>query len=86
MIQLSRAQFLVGITTTDGSDWQGKIEEASILGLEKVAVFLTCLKFEERQKMYKLLEKSCIKEIPFVHLRSDMKNDELDYLVKQFKT
>lgn len=85
---MKKEQFLPAITTTNGnpsgSDWKMKIREIKELGLRRVAIFPTCLKIDERQVMYKLLETADVKEIPFVHIRSDMPPEELDYLVKNF--
>jgi len=85
---LKKEQFLVGITTTDrrGGIWREKIKEIKKLGLRKVAIFPTCLGKTEKQEMYRLLTEAGIKEIPFVHIRTDMKLKELDYLVDNFKT
>lgn len=91
-MSLKKEQFLPAITTlsakfkVEGNSWQEKIKEIDELGLEKVAIFPTCLNKEQRQEMYSLLEETGLKEIPFVHLRSDMSVEELDYLVKKFKT
>jgi len=91
-MKLRKEQFLPAITTlsakfkTDGNSWQDKIKEIDELGLEKVAIFPTCLNKEQRQEMYNLLEKTQLKEIPFVHLRSDMPPEELEYLIKKFNT
>ncbi len=91
-MKLSKEQFLPAITTlsakfsVEGNSWKDKIEEIDQLGLERVAVFPTCLDKEQRQEMYGLLEKTKIKEIPFVHIRSDMSLDELEYFVKRFRT
>lgn len=79
-------KILPTVTTTDGSDWESKIKEIKKLGIEEVAVFPTCFDAEKRKKFYRLLEKSSIKNVPFVHLRSDMKIEELDYFVKNFNT
>jgi len=85
---LKRKQFLPAVTTTDeqGTSWRDKIKEIKVLGLRKVALFPTCLKKADREEMYKLLEKSGIKEIPFVHIRTDMNHEELDYLIKRYNT
>lgn len=84
--QLKKECFLPSITTTEGSNWKEKIKEVKELGLKESALFLTCLKQKERKILYKLLEKSCLERIPFVHLRNDMELWELDYLVKKHKT
>lgn len=88
---INKEQFLPAITTLSakfnigGNDWRDKIKEIDELGLKKVAIFPTCLDKEQRQEMYNLLEKTQIEEIPFVHLRSDMPAQELDYLAERFK-
>lgn len=83
---LKREQFLPAITTTSGSNWKEKIKEADKLNLKKVAIFPTCLEKKQRKEMYKLLKNSGIEEIPFIHLRTDMKPKEIKYLIRHFKT
>ena len=77
-------KILVSITTTYNSDWRAKIKEINKFGLKEVALFPTCLNKKERRELYKILEKSVVKTIPLVHLRSDMMSEELDYLIKKF--
>ncbi len=74
------------ITTITNSNWKKKIEEVQNLGLKEVCLFPTCLDTEERKELYQLLKKTKIEKIPLVHLRGDMKVEELDYLVKNYKT
>lgn len=78
--------FLPTITTTEGSSWENKIKEAIELGLNKVAVFPTCLDAETRREMYVQIERSSIEKVPFVHLRGDMELWELEYFIKKFNT
>lgn len=68
------------------SDWRSKIKEICDLNMEEVAVFPTCLNKEERKELYKLLENSPVKKIPFVHLRGDMESDELKYFIENYGT
>ncbi|MCK9578307.1 hypothetical protein M0R01_02315 [bacterium] len=77
--------FLVGITTTEGSDWRKKIEEIKALQIKEVAVFPTCLNKEQRGEFYTLLERS-VERIPFVHLRDDMDVTEIEFFIKKFNT
>ncbi|MDO8524558.1 MAG: hypothetical protein Q7R99_02935 [bacterium] len=90
-LKIEKDRFLPAITTlsakfkVDGNSWKDKIKEIDELDLKKVAIFPTCLDKEQRQEMYGLLEKTQIEEIPFVHLRSDMSLEELNYLVERFK-
>lgn len=83
---LKKKQFLPTITTTRGSDWQEKIKEIDKLAITRAAVFPTCLLKPAREKLYGLLEKSCLQEIPLVHLRSDMLPSELDYFINKWQT
>ena len=82
----SKNNILPAITTTKGSDWRAKIKEADGLGLEEVALFPTCLDKNGREELYSLLAKSKIERIPFVHMRSDMPPEELDFLTKKYQT
>ena len=85
-MNLKQKQFLPSITTTRNSNWQSKIKEINQLNLKKAAVFPTCLdNIEKRQEFFKLLEKTGLEEIPFCHLRSDMRPEELDYLIKKWQ-
>ena len=72
--------------TTISKNWPEKIKEVKKLGLEEVCFFPTCLKEKERKKAYKLIAETKIKKIPLVHVRGDMKPEELDFLVKNYKT
>lgn len=86
MKKLKKEEFLTAITTTFGSDWKKQIREIDHLGLEKTALFLTGLLKEQRQELCCLLEKTKLKRIPLVHLRSDMEVGELDWLVRNYQT
>jgi len=63
-----------------------KVKEAEALGIEELCFFPTALEKEEREKAYRVLEKSKIKSIPFVHLRHDMEPEELEFFIKRFGT
>lgn len=76
----------MGLTTTPGSDWREKTREIDLLGLKEVALFPTFLPIEERRKLYALLDKTGLQEIPHVHLRDDMEQWEVDYFLERWKT
>jgi hypothetical protein len=78
--------FLVGITTTEGSDWMSKVEEIDKLQIKEAAAFPTCLNKQQRSDFYLALEKSSIERIPFVHLRTDMELWEVEFFIKKFNT
>lgn len=83
---IENRKILPTITTISKGLWRNKIEEVKKLKLKEVFLFLTALEKKERKQLYKLLEETEIEKIPFVHIRSDMKLSELDYLVKNYKT
>ena len=74
------------ITTITPEAWRDKVKEVKKLKLEEIALFPTCLNQAERKKLYQLLKETSIKSIPFVHLRNDMPEEELDYLKKNYQT
>lgn len=78
-------KILLTITTTN-QKWKQKIKEADDLGLTELAVFPTTLEKEERKELYDFLVHSKIKTIPFVHLRSDMDLEEIEFFIKKYNT
>lgn len=82
---MKEREILLTITTIIPSAWHQRVEEAEKLGLKEVALFLTCLKLAERKELYRLLERTHIEKIPFVHLRADMEFWELDYLIEHYQ-
>ena len=81
-----KPKILLGLTTTRGSDWREKIKEIDKFKIKEIALFLTCVDVKKRKGIYKLLEKTGLLEIPFVHLRDDFEEWEFEYLIKKFKT
>ncbi|MFH1970756.1 MAG: hypothetical protein ABIJ05_00005 [Patescibacteria group bacterium] len=82
-----KREIYVSITTiTDG--WKKKISDINKLGIEKVALFLTGIDYNKIPKDYffNLIEKSCIKEIPFAHIYSKTSPKDIKYLKTRFKT
>jgi hypothetical protein len=79
-------KFIPALTTTNGSNWKEKFREIEALHIEEIALFPTCLAKEYRKTLYDMIKSSCIKKIPFVHLRSDMDVDELEFLAKEYNT
>ncbi|MBI4101643.1 MAG: hypothetical protein HY443_01615 [Candidatus Nealsonbacteria bacterium] len=79
-------RILLSITTTNNNDWRARLQEAKELGVKELALFPTCLDFEDRQALYSALPEFSIENIPFCHLRSDMGVEELDFLVKNYHT
>lgn len=67
-------------------DWLSKLKEIKELNLKETALFLTCANPKERQEIYEFLKKTKIKKVPFVHIRTDMQMEEMDYLIKNYHT
>lgn len=78
--------FIYPSITTTNSDWRERIAEIKTLGLKEIGFFPTCLDKAKRQEAYALLEQAGVAKMPFVHLRTDMTADEVDYLLTHFKT
>lgn len=79
-------KILLSLTTVSQGQWRNKVKEIDELGLKEIALFPTCLNFNEREELYQLLEKTGLERIPHVHLRNDMECRELDYLTAKFRT
>ncbi|MFA6227896.1 MAG: hypothetical protein WC668_01785 [Patescibacteria group bacterium] len=75
---------LPSITTTRHANWRQMISDCDSLGIKETALFLSALPAEEHEKLYEALKQSNIKSIPFVHLRSDMPPEEVDYLIDNY--
>ncbi len=75
---------LAEISEINLSNWRSKIEEIKNFNLTEIALFLTGIEKKERKELYKALEKTPVKSIPHVHLRTDMATEELEYLAKKY--
>ena len=72
------------ITTT--GNYQKQIKEVKEFEIEEVCLFPTGIDFSERKRLYNMIENAGVKNIPFVHIRHDMTESEIEYLKKRFKT
>ncbi|HPS28525.1 MAG TPA: hypothetical protein PLX10_01680 [Candidatus Paceibacterota bacterium] len=79
-------KILISITTTAGSDWRSKPKEADDLGIQELAIFVTCLDLSERQELYDSLLAHHVTSIPFAHVKGDMPLQELEFLRNTFGT
>ncbi|NIO44758.1 MAG: hypothetical protein GTN36_04355 [Candidatus Aenigmarchaeota archaeon] len=77
-------RILVGITGHKDSHWKNKLKEINKLEISKIALFLERFSSPQRKRIYKALLTSKIKKIPLVHIRNDMRKEELVFLVKNF--
>lgn len=63
-----------------------KIKQLENYKIKRCSLFLEFLSKKQKQKVYKYLLDSSIKEIPFCHARNDMSLKEFNFLKKKFKT
>jgi hypothetical protein len=77
-------RILPGLTTTKKDRVPSFIEDLSRLRISEIALFPTCLAASERAALYAELERLPGLRVPHVHIRSDMDEAELDYLVERF--
>lgn len=72
--------------TTYRADWRKIVKDVRRLKISEISLFLTAVSSRERQYIYQALKNTSVKVIPHVHLKDDMKEWELDFLVSHFKT
>ncbi|MBR9705156.1 hypothetical protein GOV12_07120 [Candidatus Pacearchaeota archaeon] len=83
---MKRFELLIGLTAKKGKGYKKKLYDINKHNIKRIALFIEEIKPKKRKKLYKLLEKSCVKEIPLVHIRDDTTKDELKYLKNKYKT
>lgn len=87
---LNRHNIFVSIVTTTSqvaeNNWKKQLIEINDKKITECALFLTCIDYQGRKEVYKLIEESSIKYIPLIHLRDDFKEEEFDYFIKKFNT
>ena len=82
-----KKEMFVTITTiSDG--WKKKISDINKLGIERVALFVTGLDYNKipKEPFFELIENSCIKEIPFIHIYENTSPEDIEYYKKRYKT
>ena len=79
-------KILLSITGTESFDWADKLKEINARKIDEVAVFLESFDKKERDNFYRLLLKSTVKTVPFVHLRDDVTKEEIKFFIDRFKT
>ena len=76
----------LGLTTTRYSNLREKIEEIKKFSIKEIALFPTALNPDQRKELYQELEKTPVKYIPFVHLRHDSNDEEIEYFINKYQT
>ncbi len=79
-------EILLGFTTTRSDRIALFLKEIRENNIERIALFPTALDTRQRRILYHELENSPVTRIPHVHLRSDMDQKEMEYLIDRFQT
>ena len=77
-------KILVSITGMRDIDWMSKLEEIEERKISRIALFLEIFEKPQRKRIYRALLHSCVKSIPLVHIRNDMRKQELVFLQENF--
>ncbi len=85
-MKINNPKIYLGLTTTRSSNWREKIKEIKKMAITEIALFPTTLNPRERQELYLELENTPIEYIPFVHLRHDSTQQEIEYLKNKYDT
>ncbi len=80
-------RILLGLTGWTAKSVITKIKDVDKRGITTAALFMEIIKDrEDREKIYSVLKKSKIQNIPLVHIRQDMTRDEIEFLKENYKT
>lgn len=76
----------VGITGYKDIHWKSKLAEIEKFKIDRASLFLEQFSTKiQREKIYKAILSSRLKEIPLIHIRNEMDKDEISFLLKKFK-
>jgi hypothetical protein len=75
---------LPGLTSTKKERISDFVNDMRYFGVSTIALFPTCLDMDERLFLYRELESFPGIFVPHVHLRSDCRDKEIDYLRNRF--
>jgi len=84
--QVKEKKVLISIIIRPGLDWRTDISKLSSLGITELALFIDSSLLEQRKEVYRLLEGSGLKSIPYVQISNNFEEGELDYLVTTYGT
>lgn len=83
-------KIVVSVTTVSMSnaqnDWRSQVVELKKFRIAEAAVFPTGLKEKERYELYRNLKEAGVTKIPLVHLLTEMKPEEIGFLLDSFET
>jgi len=71
--------------TTTSNNWKHQLKEVKKYSLKTVCIFPTFVEKDSHLEIYHSLIKSRVTKIPLVHIRQDMDEKEIDYLMDHFE-
>jgi len=77
---------LVSYTTFENPDTDKHLKDIQDFNITEFAVFLSAIKYEDRQKLFGKLDRMADIHIPCCHARSDILPQELAYMVEHYGT
>lgn len=80
------SKILLSITGEKSFDWASKLKEINARKITEVAVFLERFDQKERDNLYRLLLKSTVQSVPFLHLRDDITAGEMEFFFNRYQT
>jgi len=83
---MKKKKLLVSITGRHKRDWINKLAEIEKYKISEIALYIEIFSTKDRIGLLEALQKSCVKKIPMVHIRSDTTKKELDILYNKFGT
>jgi hypothetical protein len=84
MTKKNKRKILISITGDQEKHWKSKLEDIERYKIKEIGLFLERFTKSQRDKIYKALSESKIESIPLVHIRNDMKKEELLFLFDNF--
>lgn len=79
-------RILLSVTGERPDQMEAKFNEINNLGIAEAALFWECHDRKTRDSLYPLLLKSNLKRIPFIHIREDVTEDEIEFFKATYKT
>lgn len=84
--QVKQKKILVSLMARPNTKWREEIARLSNLGISELALFIDVFTLDQRKEVYRLLEASGIKSIPYVQMANNFEEGEIDFLVTTYKT
>jgi hypothetical protein len=85
-MNVSPSPIILGILFNKRPDWRSLLASIPESNEPEVGIFLQGVNIEERKEIYRALEASSIKKIPYTQLASDAQEWEIKFFIEKFST